>query len=163
DDAAGLIEVGRAAKAKVMKGLVARHVGAAKVGHGLVGPPVPAAAAHDLVLVGRALVLAVARPARVDAEACVAAFLVGARVPVGDPLERIAGHVVEPVLRGWARADRPHAAGLGLVAGFLQAAAAAVFVGLDDGELAGRLVLAPWVGAAVGPAGGFFPLGLRGQ
>src|SRR5690606_16791398 len=89
----GLLEGGRTAKPKVVKRLVVRGMSASIDARRLLGLPVPAAAAHDLVAVAGARLRPAAGSLRVDPEARLAARLVAACVPVGDPFPCVPGHV----------------------------------------------------------------------
>ncbi len=114
------------------------------------------------MFVARAVFGAVAGALWIEALTGFTALLVGARVPVGDPLEGVARHVVEPELIRRARAHRPHPTGLGFLA-LLEQAAAPALLALDDRQLAGRLLVAPRIEAPVRTARGLLPLSLGRQ
>jgi hypothetical protein len=69
---------------------------------------------------------------------------------------------IKAIMAGRTRADLPGAAGLGLVAELLDAAAAAALV-LEDRALAGGGLVPPGEAGAVRAAGGLLPLGLGGE
>lgn len=102
----------------------------------------------------------VARPPGIDAGTGSATVGVALGGPVEHPLPTVAGDVVESVRVRRSGADGEGAADRGVSSRFFDAAAPSG-VGLEHGPFAGRRLLAPRVGPAVGSAGGAFPLGLR--